>query len=187
MIAAAISGETLVNTIKGGKKISPAPLAQPLSGTSGATNATAGATPGAGGGAIGGVISKQNLGRTDMGVDFTGAGPVPAVVGGVVDMVVPRGGASGWPGGGYIHWKGSDGKFYYLAENIDPLVKVGDTIHAGQTIAHALGSYPYLEYGYASSTPNQTLAVAQGNTGGANHSNSPAGQQFLSFLHGLGL
>lgn len=190
LVVKAITGQSLADTIKGGKPITAAPLAGSSSASVGATPGTPSSVPG--GGAIGGVINAKNLGRTDMGVDFSGAGPIPAVMGGKVDLVIPNGGPSGWPGtslgnrtGGYIHWKGTDGLYYYVAENIDPLIKAGDTITAGQIIANARGTGALLEYGYASSTPNQTLAAAT--TGYTEGQQTKAGKDFLAFLKSVGL
>jgi hypothetical protein len=139
------------------------------------------------GGITGGAISRQHLGRIDQGVDFTGAGPVPAHGDAVVTRVVRRGGPSGWPGGGFVVYKLTSGpargRYVYVAENIDPKVRVGQRLKAGQTVATALGSSPFLETGWAANAQGQTLARTRGHADlHPNRANTPEGNDFLRFL-----
>lgn len=155
------------------------------------TDPTAALSSTSGGVSTGGVIGKKTLGRIDQGVDFSGAGAIPAYADGVVTRVVPRGGASGWPGGGFLVMKLDNPpdpthQYVYVAENISPAVKVGQRVTAGETIAHAYGTYPFLETGWAADAHGTTLSSAHGtqNTH-PNHSNTPEGFSFLKWL-GLG-
>lgn len=95
----------------------------------------------------------------DQGIDFTGAGNVYALGNGVVTRSDARG--SGWPGQGALlvyrldvgvpRGLGIDGRFIYHAEDLVPLVKIGDRIQKGQKIARATGSFlaPGIEIGWA--------------------------------------
>jgi hypothetical protein len=76
------------------------------------------------------------LGRTDMGVDFTGKGPIGAVGPGKITLVATN---TGWPGGTFIKQKLPNGRFVYYAEGIKPNVRVGQKVGAGQKIGTATG------------------------------------------------
>lgn len=138
--------------------------------------------------ALGGMVNKQNLGRTDQGVDFRGAGAIPAFANGVVTRVSTAG--TGWPGahgpgdGAMITYKLTSGphagKYVYVAEALVPHVKVGQKIAAGQPIATALGTGSMTEMGFAADANGTTLARAQRGYGGGQVSS--AGQAFLRYL-----
>ena len=87
--------------------------------------------------------------RIDMGVDYTGAGPLYAMGSGTITNVYN----TGWPGGKFISLlldSGPEaGKYVYYAENITSAVTVGQKVTAGQQIGTAVGSYPYIEVGWA--------------------------------------
>lgn len=130
------------------------------------------------------------VGRVDMGVDYHGYGPIVAIG----DAVVIGLGGNGWPGGEYLLYRllnGPHGGHYiYVAEAIEPVVRAGKRLQAGDVIARfgpgaAPGMYPGIETGWGSSVVNEPLAVALGNTGGPAHSDSPSGLAFARFLHGL--
>src|SRR5262249_48098523 len=80
-------------------------------------------------------------GRIDMGVDFTGSGPINAIGNAKVLQV----GAPGWPNGGAgpagqgVLYKLLDGpragQIIYVYEGVTPTVRAGDTVVAGQRIA----------------------------------------------------
>src|SRR5690349_5519274 len=98
-------------------------------------------------------------GRVDMGVDYGGAGPVYALGNGKITSVYN----SGWPGGGFIGLRLSDGsgRYVYYAEDISPAVQVGQTVTAGQLIGHATGGG--IEVGWAAPPgTGQTMAAASG-------------------------
>jgi biotin carboxyl carrier protein len=135
------------------------------------------------------IYTRANLGRTDQGVDFTGAGTVTALADGVVTRVVPHGGPSGWPGGGFIVYRITSGphagQHVFAAENITPTVRVGQQIRFGQPIAIAHGGRPWTETGWAANASGTTLARAT--TGYHEGEQTPAGKSFLAYLHSLGL
>jgi Peptidase family M23 len=126
-------------------------------------------------------------GRIDMGVDFTGSGPLYAMGNGTITNVYN----SGWPGGTFIGLHMDDGKYVYYAENIQPNVKVGQRVKAGQKIGFARGQYPYVEIGWAAAPgTGQTLAAAHNQQ---SHSGDPGavptgfGKDFANVLKGLGV
>ena len=81
------------------------------------------------------------LGRTDMGVDFTGSGPILAIGTARILQV----GAPGWPNGGagpaeqgvlYRLLSGPEaGSIIYVYEGLTPMVKPGDLVLPGERIA----------------------------------------------------
>jgi hypothetical protein len=80
-------------------------------------------------------------GRTDMGVDFTGSGPINAIG----NARIIQTGAAGWPNGGAgpagegVLYRLLDGpragQIIYVYEGITPTVHAGETVVAGQRIA----------------------------------------------------
>ena len=128
------------------------------------------------------------LGRTDMGVDATlkpGA-PIRAIGDSRVLGIMP-GWYSGQPYLALQLLNGPQkGRTYYVAEQIQPRVRPGDVVRAGQTIATFAPSGTGIEIGWAGPNWQQTLAQAQGNTGDASHNMAPAGVNFRSFLGSLG-
>jgi murein DD-endopeptidase MepM/ murein hydrolase activator NlpD len=79
-------------------------------------------------------IRGLNPERIDMGVDYSGYGPIYAVGDGVVlTTTVP-----GWPGGTMIVYQLTDGPanglLVYAAEDIAPTVHVGDTVTANTVL-----------------------------------------------------
>jgi hypothetical protein len=118
-------------------------------------------------------------GRTDQGVDFTGAGPLYAVGAGTILSLTN----TGWPGGAYIALQldtppDPTHSVVYYAEDITPAVTVGQHVAAGQVIGHATGGLSGIEIGWANPAAlGQTLAMgASGAT--------PEGQNFLSWIGG---
>ena len=101
--------------------------------------------------------------RIDMGVDYTGAGPLYAMGSGTITNVYN----SGWPGGTFIGLKLDSGQYagdiIYYAENIATSLKVGQHVSAGEQIGTARGAYPYTEIGWAAQPgTGQTMAAASG-------------------------
>ena len=117
-------------------------------------------------------------GRIDEGVDFTGSGPLYAMGNGSITEVI----GSGWPGGIYINLKMDNGQDVYYAENITPMVVVGERVKAGQQIGHANGFYPYIEVGFGTGQP-QTAAASSHYSEGQQTSE---GQQMAALLTSLG-
>lgn len=127
------------------------------------------------------------IGRTDQGVDATlkpGA-PIRALGDSKVVQITP------W-------YKGQPlvlmqltsgpqaGKFWYVAEQIAPGVKVGQTVRAGQAIGAYANSGTGLELGWGSpKSQHLTLATAPGHGGYSEGQVTPEGGSFRSFLGGL--
>ena len=87
----------------------------------------------------------------DQGVDFTGKGPIPALdrakITDVGSVNIIEGGS--YPEVIYKLLAGPEaGKYVYTMENINPVVKKGDVVQRGQTIATAPGKSPYIETGF---------------------------------------
>ena len=112
--------------------------------------------------------------RVDMGVDFSGSGPVRALGRAKVVLATDRlaGPESCWgktcvpPPGDMIVYRLLDGpfvgKYVYVVENITIDVKAGQTVNAGQRLAILHPASPNLEMGWASGHGAQTLAAADG-------------------------
>lgn len=94
--------------------------------------------------------------RIDMGVDYTGSGPLYALGAGLIVNV----NNSGWPGGKFIGLKLDTGQIAYYAENIIPHVSVGDRVIPGQLIGTAVGKFPYVEVGWAAPPGTGTTMAA---------------------------
>lgn len=117
-------------------------------------------------------------GRIDEGVDFSGSGPLYAIGAGTITEVI----GSGWPGGIYINLKLDNGQDVYYAENITPMVIVGETVKAGQQIGHANGFYPFIEIGFGTGANQTALASSHYTEGQA----TQEGQDMASLLTSLG-
>lgn len=127
------------------------------------------------------------VGRTDQGVDanLTAGKPILAMGDSKVVQITP------W-------YKGQPlvlmqltsgpqaGKYWYVAEQIAPSVKAGQTVRAGQQIGTYAPSGTGLELGWGSpSTPHLTLATAPGHGGYQEGQATPEGASFRSFLGSL--
>lgn len=106
--------------------------------------------------------TSTNAARIDMGVDYSGSGPLHAIGDGKITNIYN----SGWPGGVFIELLLSNGKFqgksWYYAENITPNVKVNQVVNAGDVIGYLKEGYPYLEMGWGIGTGGTTLAAHLG-------------------------
>jgi hypothetical protein len=85
--------------------------------------------------------------RVDMGVDYSGSGPVYALGPGVITSTQN----AGWPGGGFIAERLTAGPlaghYVYMAENVSPAVRIGDHVTADTEIGQIHGG---IETGFAS-------------------------------------
>lgn len=132
--------------------------------------------------------------RVDAGCDYHGRGPIGAV-GDAVIYGAGTGSWTGWPGGTYIFYRltaGSlAGRFVYVAEGVNPLVRPGQRVRAGEHVAafrwdSAPGMYPGIETGWASSVANVTYADATHEPSDWARDNTYAGLCFARFLHSVG-
>jgi murein DD-endopeptidase MepM/ murein hydrolase activator NlpD len=100
--------------------------------------------------------------RIDMGVDYSGSGPVLALGSGRVFSTS----GPGWPGGGFIGITLDSGRFaglsYFVAESVRATVRVGQHVQAGQQIANMFNGPSGIETGWATGTGDQPLALTLG-------------------------
>jgi hypothetical protein len=89
--------------------------------------------------------------RIDQGVDFEGSGPVYALG----DAVITQATATnyGWPDGGWITYRLTDGPgkglMVFVAEDVRPTVKAGQHVTADTVIAHMYDGGAGIETGWA--------------------------------------
>ena len=125
--------------------------------------------------------------RIDMGVDYSGNGPLRAVGAGTIVW----NGGNGWPGlGGYIALKLSHGplagKVVYYAEDVVSSVSIGQHVSAGQVIGQLRTQGAGMEIGWASpGNPGNTAASAAGQYH-VDGTTTAYGANFSRFLHALG-
>lgn len=119
--------------------------------------------------------------RVDMGVDYTGSGPLFAIGSGTIVNVRN----AGWPGGIFIGLKLDNGLFVYYAENLIPRVSVGQKVRAGQLVATAVGTYPFLEIGWAA--PPGTGETMAAKTGQSNLGQSEGDPGKFSTAYGVSM
>jgi murein DD-endopeptidase MepM/ murein hydrolase activator NlpD len=127
--------------------------------------------------------------RIDMGVDYSGSGPVLAIGSGTVFSTS----GPGWPGGGFVGVTFDSGEFagksYFVAESVRATVKVGQHVQAGQQIANMFNGPSGIETGWATGQGDQPLALtlhqqAPGDPGGWT---SAAGLSFDRLLVSVGV
>lgn len=130
-------------------------------------------------------IPGAQVGRTDMGIDanLKPGDPILAI-GNAKVLGIMGNWYAGQPYMAYQLLDGpAKGRVVYVAEQITNMAKPGTVVKAGQPVANYAPAGTGIEMGWANpSNWQQTLAQGQGNTGGSGHSNSPAGQNFRSFL-----
>ena len=137
--------------------------------------------------AVSGLIPE----RVDMGVDFGGSGPVYPLGDAVVTSAT--GSSSGWPGGGWITYRltnGPDaGLMVYVAEDVQPAVAVGEVVTPSTVIATMYNGGTGIETGWA--MPNGASAESQlpeaGGIGGGGPFPTMVGLSFENVLRGLGV
>lgn len=122
--------------------------------------------------------------RIDQGVDYAGSGTLTALGAGRVTYVATSG--TGWPGA-FIEYRLTSGsyagRYVYYAEGVSPLVRVGQTLQAGQSVARLITGWSSgIEIGWGSGLGTQPLAQAEGQSGGA----TPAGRSFSALIASLG-
>lgn len=131
-----------------------------------------------------GVFSSAHFAGVDQGVDFTGAGVIPALdnvqITSVRSVSIIEGGT--YPVVGFKFLGGPyAGRYGYVMENFRPTVKVGQRLKKGQPIGVAAGSYPYIEVGFASGPSGSPVAPLYPDP----HSPKPAGSAMWSYIQGI--
>jgi hypothetical protein len=129
--------------------------------------------------------------RVDMGVDFGGSGPVYPLGDAVITNAT--GSSSGWPGGGWITYRltnGPDaGLMVYVAEDVQPTVAVGEVVTPSTVIANTYNGGEGIETGWA--MPDGASAESQlpeaGGIGGGGPFPTMVGLSFENLLRGLGV
>jgi len=123
--------------------------------------------------------------RIDQGVDYSGYGPVYALGDGVVLSTVN----AGWPGGTFISYRLADGPagglVVYVAEDIDPVVTVGQAVDAGTVLGLVYEGPDGIETGWADPSGNGvSMANDAGQFSGAN--STVFGASFSRLLASVG-
>jgi 3D (Asp-Asp-Asp) domain-containing protein len=105
-------------------------------------------------------------GRSDMGLDSTGAGPIIAMGDGSIAST----GAPGWPGGGgwVLQLKGGAPRgapspksdTIYQFEHLNARVHAGQTVRAGQVLGEQIEGFPFQETGWSHSGTGTPLAAS---------------------------
>jgi hypothetical protein len=136
---------------------------------------------------VGGLISE----RVDMGADFGGTGPVYAIGDAVITNAT--GNSAGWPGGGWITYRLTDGPaaglMVYLAEDVTPAVQVGQHVSSSTVIANMYAGGDGIETGWAmpdGASSESELPVAGGISGGGPFP-TMIGLNFEGLLESLGV
>jgi hypothetical protein len=123
--------------------------------------------------------------RTDMGVDWIPAKPLPVLAIGDA-VIVGSDWKSGWPGGHFIFYallNGSHaGDIVYVAEHLRDLAPAGKLVHAGQQIATALPGSPYTEWGWANAYGSPVAYPCYSYDG----KKTAAGKEMARFMMSLG-
>jgi murein DD-endopeptidase MepM/ murein hydrolase activator NlpD len=137
--------------------------------------------------AISGLIPE----RIDQGVDFEGTGPIYALG----DAVITNATATdyGWPGGGWITYRLTNGPAagltVFLAEDVTPTVSVGDHVTSDTVIAKMYDGGAGIETGWA--TADGSTAASQLSEAGGISGDGPfpteIGMNFEELLQALGV
>jgi hypothetical protein len=129
--------------------------------------------------------------RVDMGADFGGSGPVYALGDGVITNAT--GSSGGWPGGGWITYKLTDGPdaglMVYVAEDVTPAVQAGQHVTSSTVIANMYNGGDGIETGWAmpdGASAESEMTEAGGISGGGPFP-TMIGLSFEGLLRSLGV
>jgi len=136
-------------------------------------------------------VAGLRPGRVDMGVDFGGSGPVYPLGDAVITSAT--GSSSGWPGGGWITYRLTDGPdaglMVYVAEDVQPTVAVGEVVTPATVIATVYDGGSGIETGWA--MPDGASAESElpgaGGIGGGGPFPTMVGLSFENLLTSLGV
>ena len=136
-------------------------------------------------------VSGLRLERIDMGVDFGGSGPVYALGNAVVTNATRN--QAGWPGGGWITYKLTDGPaaglMVYLAEDVTPTVQAGQHVSPATVIGDMYEGGDGIETGWAqpSGLSAESQLAEAGGVGGNGPFPTRIGLSFEELLQSLGV
>jgi hypothetical protein len=128
--------------------------------------------------------------RIDEGVDFGGTGPVYALGDAVVTIA---GGNAGWPGGGWITYRLTDGPgaglVVYLAEDVTPTVRTGQQVTPTTVVGTVFNGGDGIETGWAQPTgvSAESELPEAGGIGGGGPFPTLVGANFDQLLQLLGV
>jgi murein DD-endopeptidase MepM/ murein hydrolase activator NlpD len=129
--------------------------------------------------------------RVDMGADFGGSGPVYAIGDGVITNAT--GSSGGWPGGGWITYKLTDGPdaglMVYVAEDVTPTVQPGQHVTSSTVVANMYNGGDGIETGWAmqdGASAESEMTEAGGISGGGPFP-TMIGLSFEGLLRSLGV
>jgi hypothetical protein len=136
-------------------------------------------------------IGNLILERIDMGVDYGGSGPVYAIGDAVITNA--DGNNAGWPGGGWITYRLTEGParglMVYLAEDVKPAVQVGQKVTSSTVIGNIFNGGAGIETGWA--RPDARSAESQLAEAGSISGQGPfptlVGLNFEELLQALGV
>ena len=137
--------------------------------------------------AVSGLIPE----RVDMGVDFGGSGPVYALGDAVITSAT--GESAGWPGGGWITYRLTDGPaaglVVYLAEDVRPVVQAGQRVSASTVIGNMFAGGDGIETGWAqqSGASAESQLPEAGGISGAGPFPTMVGLNFEELLQATGV
>ena len=129
--------------------------------------------------------------RIDMGVDFRGSGPVYALGNAVITNASAN--SAGWPGGGWITYKLTDGPdaglTVYLAEDVSPTVQIGQRVSSATVIGNMFDESDGIETGWAqqSGLSAESQLSEAGGVGGNGPFPTRIGLSFEDLLQSMGV
>jgi hypothetical protein len=124
-----------------------------------------------------------------MGVDFAGTGPIYAIGDGVVTDVYN--GTAGWPGGGWVSYRLTDGPAagltVFVAEDVTPTVSVGQAVSQYTVICNMFAGGSGIETGWAWPGYGDTALASSPQAGGEGSFPTEVGVNFDELLIALGV
>jgi hypothetical protein len=129
--------------------------------------------------------------RIDQGVDFLGTGPIYAIGNAVITSATSDN--YGWPGGGWITYRltdgPADGLTVFVAEDVVPTVPVGASVTSHTVIANMYDGGAGIETGWAmaSGFTAESQTSESGSISGAGPFPTEVGLNFEELLQALGV